>query len=255
MTSLTHDKVITVSLMSTFVLLIAVVGIGAYLQPDPGRAGGILENVVLQIGAPLIFASSGLATEGHQLLSGITRLRTLCAIIAWSYCVLPIVTLSLVNVMLVIARVHRNSPVIGLARGLVATACLPMPVSTSLLVSRAAGADEPTAIVSSVIGSMVGLVMTPLLLLQLLGMRSSLSSASLIVKVMKKIVLPLAFGFGAQTFLRKRGRELITRISKIASKGIILGIIFCCLAQLRLSETSPPRWAVVGCAVAVFILQ
>ena len=130
-----------------------------------------------------------------------------------------------------------------------------MPVSTSLLVTRAAGADEPTAIVASIIGSLVGLVMTPLLLLQLLVLRSSLPFASLVVKVLKTIVLPLAFGLGLQTFFGKDSRAMIIKVTKIISKGVVLGIIFGCLAQWNLSDTSPPRWAVGGCAVVVFLLQ
>lgn len=73
-------------------------------------------------------------------------------------------------------------------------ACMPPPVSSAVILTRAVGGNEAAAIFNSAFGSFLGIFVTPLLLLSLVGVSSDAAVGSIFVTLASTVVLPLVLG-------------------------------------------------------------
>merc|ERR1712087_659550 len=71
---------------------------------------------------------------------------------------------------------------------------VPTTVNMCVALTRAAGGNEALAIFNAVIGNLLGVLLTPSLLLYLLGATSQISIVDATAKLLKKVVLPLIVG-------------------------------------------------------------
>ncbi|XP_051736452.1 sodium/bile acid cotransporter 7 isoform X2 [Ctenopharyngodon idella] len=90
-----------------------------------------------------------------------------------------------------------------LLRGLQTVACMPPPVSSAVILTKAVGGNEAAAIFNSAFGSFLGIVVTPLLLLVFLGSSSSVPFTSIFSQLFMTVVVPLIVGQVCRRFLRE----------------------------------------------------
>eukprot|EP00522_Entomoneis_paludosa_P010507 CAMPEP_0172447304 /NCGR_PEP_ID=MMETSP1065-20121228/6634_1 /TAXON_ID=265537 /ORGANISM="Amphiprora paludosa, Strain CCMP125" /LENGTH=423 /DNA_ID=CAMNT_0013198567 /DNA_START=174 /DNA_END=1445 /DNA_ORIENTATION=+ len=81
-----------------------------------------------------------------------------------------------------------------LADGLVVAACLPMTINMVLVLTKAGGGDESLAIVNAASGNLVGVFLSPVLILGYLGVEGDIDLASVFVKLVVRVVIPVAVG-------------------------------------------------------------
>ncbi|XP_061297169.1 sodium/bile acid cotransporter 7 isoform X3 [Pezoporus flaviventris] len=79
-------------------------------------------------------------------------------------------------------------------RGLQTVGCMPPPVSSAVILTKAVGGNEAAAIFNSAFGSFLGIVITPLLLLLFLGSSSSVPFTSIFSQLFMTVVVPLIIG-------------------------------------------------------------
>ncbi|XP_074679868.1 sodium/bile acid cotransporter 7 isoform X2 [Strix aluco] len=72
--------------------------------------------------------------------------------------------------------------------------CMPPPVSSAVILTKAVGGNEAAAIFNSAFGSFLGIVITPLLLLLFLGSSSSVPFTSIFSQLFMTVVVPLIIG-------------------------------------------------------------
>ncbi|XP_019516896.1 PREDICTED: sodium/bile acid cotransporter 7 [Hipposideros armiger] len=81
-----------------------------------------------------------------------------------------------------------------LLKGLQTVGCMPPPVSSAVILTKAVGGNEAAAIFNSAFGSFLGIVITPLLLLLFLGSSSSVPFTSIFSQLFMTVVVPLIIG-------------------------------------------------------------
>ena len=81
-----------------------------------------------------------------------------------------------------------------LADGLVVSASLPMTINMVLVLTKASGGDESLAIVNAAAGNLVGVFLSPILILGYLGVTGDVNLVEVFYKLALRVVLPVALG-------------------------------------------------------------
>ncbi|XP_017652221.1 sodium/bile acid cotransporter 7 isoform X3 [Nannospalax galili] len=139
-----------------------VLAIGAAkLEPSVGVNGGPLkpEVTVSYIAVATIFFNSGLSLKTEELTSALVHLKLHLFIQVFTLAFFP-ATIWLFLQLLSVTSINE-----WLLKGLQTVGCMPPPVSSAVILTKAVGGNEAAAIFNSAFGSFLGIVVTPLLLL------------------------------------------------------------------------------------------
>jgi solute carrier family 10 (sodium/bile acid cotransporter), member 7 len=82
----------------------------------------------------------------------------------------------------------------SLADGMLICACLPMAINMVFILTKTAGGDEAAAILNSAFANMVGVFLSPLLILGYLGVSGGVDLVEVFYKLAVRIVFPLIIG-------------------------------------------------------------
>jgi sodium/bile acid cotransporter 7 len=82
----------------------------------------------------------------------------------------------------------------SLADGMVICSCLSMTVNMVLVLTSSAGGDEAAAIFNAAFGNMVGVLLSPVLILGYLGVTGNVNLADVFYKLALRVLLPLCVG-------------------------------------------------------------
>ena len=82
----------------------------------------------------------------------------------------------------------------SLADGMVACASLPLTINMVLVLTKSAGGDEASAIFNAAFGNMLGVFLSPILILGYLGVTGGVDLVSVFYKLALRVVLPVAIG-------------------------------------------------------------
>ncbi|XP_021103354.1 sodium/bile acid cotransporter 7 isoform X2 [Heterocephalus glaber] len=173
-----------------FMIGIVVVIAGAKLEPSVGVHGGPLkpEITVSYIAVATIFFNSGLSLKTEELTSALVHLKLHLFIQIFTLAFFP-ATIWLFLQLLSITSINE-----WLLKGLQTVGCMPPPVSSAVILTKAVGGNEAAAIFNSAFGSFLGIVITPLLLLLFLGSSSSVPFTSIFSQLFMTVVVPLIIG-------------------------------------------------------------
>jgi sodium/bile acid cotransporter 7 len=144
-------------------LLVGILGciFLAALYPQLGsKQGPLRTEYSVKYGAvSLIFLISGISLKTDSVLYTFQQYKLHLFIQAFTFVLIPIFA-QLFTQLLTLLGV--NSWVL---KGLITVACMPPPVSSAVILTRAAHGNETAAIFNSVLGSFLGVIITPLSLL------------------------------------------------------------------------------------------
>lgn len=148
---------------------------GAKAAPGIGAKDGPLypDITVKYLAVALIFFLSGLGLRPRQLAGAVANVPLHALIQGFTLILVPIFVRYLVAPFLLAAGLDH-----WLCEGLVAVACLPPPVSSAVILTKAAGGNEASAIFNSAFGSLLGVFVTPVLLVALVDAGSTAASAT-----------------------------------------------------------------------------
>ncbi|XP_013015850.1 sodium/bile acid cotransporter 7 isoform X2 [Cavia porcellus] len=173
-----------------FMIGIVVAIAGAKLKPSVGVNGGPLkpEITVSYIAVATIFFNSGLSLKTEELTSALVHLKLHLFIQIFTLAFFP-ATIWLFLQLLSLTSINE-----WLLKGLQTVGCMPPPVSSAVILTKAVGGNEAAAIFNSAFGSFLGIVITPLLLLLFLGSSSSVPFTSIFSQLFMTVVVPLIIG-------------------------------------------------------------
>ncbi|CAG9767708.1 unnamed protein product [Ceutorhynchus assimilis] len=138
-------------------------------------------------------------------------------------------------------------------KGIVTVACMPPPVSSAVILTRAAQGNETAAIFNSVIGSFLGIIITPLSLLLNLGSTTIVPLFSTVMQLTSTVLLPLALGQAIKTLTSFRGHQIpLNTISQCALLFVIY-TTFC--DTFLVPETGLSALDVIFTIFSVLLLQ
>ncbi|XP_068611957.1 sodium/bile acid cotransporter 7 [Brachionichthys hirsutus] len=181
-----------------FIIGIVLVISAAKLQPAVGVRGGPLrpEITVAYVAVSLIFFNSGLSLKTEELTNALLHFRLHLFVQSFTLVFFPLAVWLLLKVLAL-------SPIDQwLLRGLQTVSCMPPPVSSAVILTKAVGGNEAAAIFNSAFGSFLGIVVTPVLLLLFLGSSSSVPFTSIFSQLFVTVVVPLVLGQACRCFLK-----------------------------------------------------
>ncbi|XP_028748726.1 sodium/bile acid cotransporter 7 isoform X2 [Peromyscus leucopus] len=199
-----------------------VVAIGAAkLEPSVGVNGGPLkpEITVSYIAVATIFFNSGLSLKTEELTSALVHLKLHLFIQIFTLAFFP-ATIWLFLQLLSVTSINE-----WLLKGLQTVGCMPPPVSSAVILTKAVGGNEAAAIFNSAFGSFLGIVVTPLLLLLFLGSSSSVPFTSIFSQLFMTVVVPLIIG----QIVRRYIKDWLERKKPpfgVVSSSVLLMIIY-----------------------------
>ncbi|XP_005386720.1 PREDICTED: sodium/bile acid cotransporter 7 isoform X1 [Chinchilla lanigera] len=182
-----------------FMIGIVVAIAAAKLEPSVGVHGGPLkpEITVSYIAVATIFFNSGLSLKTEELTSALVHLKLHLFIQIFTLAFFP------AAVWLFLQLLSITSINEWLLKGLQTVGCMPPPVSSAVILTKAVGGNEAAAIFNSAFGSFLGIVVTPLLLLLFLGSSSSVPFTSIFSQLFMTVVVPLIIGQIVRRYIKE----------------------------------------------------
>uniref|UniRef100_A0A3B4XM40 Sodium/bile acid cotransporter n=1 Tax=Seriola lalandi dorsalis TaxID=1841481 RepID=A0A3B4XM40_SERLL len=182
-----------------FIIGIVLVILSAKLQPSVGVRGGPLkpEITIAYVAVSLIFFNSGLSLKTEELTSALLHVRLHLFVQSFTLIFFPLAVWLLLR-LLALTSIDQ-----WLLRGLQTVSCMPPPVSSAVILTKAVGGNEVT---HSHVGSLLsssGIIVTPVLLLLFLGSSSSVPFSSIFSQLFMTVVVPLILGQVCRSFLRE----------------------------------------------------
>ena len=87
--------------------------------------------------------------------------------------------------------------------GLTVVSCMPPPVSSAVILTKAVGGNDAAAIFNSAFGSFLGIVVTPMLLLMFMGNSATVPFLDIFSTLAVSVVLPLILGQIVRKFVKE----------------------------------------------------
>lgn len=169
-----------------------MIGLAA-AYPTLGKSGGTLkaEITVNYVVIALIFFISGLSLKSTALLDSILYIRLIALVQLFSLVLVPTLGYFLSKLLLLV-NFDEN-----LANGLVVAMCIPTTISSNVLMTKAADGNEAAALTNAVLGSIIGIFVSPALIywfLNLAAAANPIDYSSVFAKLAMTIIGPLVVG-------------------------------------------------------------
>lgn len=161
----------------------------AWLWPDLGRSGGLIHlDAAKQACIAGIFLCAGLVLPSRRLGEAAGSWRQHLAVQTVSFACAPVIALGLAWLG------GRLGLPAAAQTGIIILGCLPTTIGSCVAITGLAGGNQGIALINSVIGNLLGIVVTPLLVVWLTGHVSAASLGSVIGQLILLAVLPVLIG-------------------------------------------------------------
>lgn len=195
----------------------------AKLSPGLGMKGGPLkpEITIKYIAVSTIFFNSGLSLKTDELTAALKQVKVHLFVQLFTFTIIP------TFIFMLIKFLYLTSINTSLLQGLTVLSCMPPPVSSAVILTKAVGGNEAAAIFNSAFGSFLGIFVSPMLLLVMMGDSGDVPIGKVMKTLTMTVVVPIVVG----QLLRRQDRVK----SWLASaqppfgqigKGILLMIIY-----------------------------
>ena len=170
-----------------FVLFAILLALAA---PEVGRKGGPLSPSITTgyLATIIIFIISGVTMNTSQFVAAITNVKLNAFVLVYN---MFIITLSMWAVSAMLRTSTFSSELLD---GLVILGALPTSISMCVILTTAASGDAVAALFNATTLNILGIFLSPLWLVGLLSVHSSISLEEVVLKLVIKVVIPLIFG-------------------------------------------------------------
>ena len=237
--------------LEPFVLAIMGAVVVAALLPASGVAADVL-HWVTTIGIAVLFFLYGARLEPRETLEGLRHWRLHGVVFAFTFVLFPLLGL-LASVVL--------APVVGeqLAHGVLYLTLVPSTVQSSITFVSIARGNVGAAVVSASVSNLLGVVVTPLLVLAFLSTDGSVHiTGSAVVSIVVQLLLPFLLG----QLLRSRVQPVMRRIPRLAlfDKTTIVLIVYAAFSEGVVEgvwssiDATTLLWLLVTCCVLLAVV-
>jgi sodium/bile acid cotransporter 7 len=218
----------------------------ALVFPALGRSDGPLQlGWVTSIGVALVFLLHGANLPTDKLLAGMRHWRLHLFVQACTFGLFPLLGLALAWLL-----ADRLAP--GLMVGVLFLCMLPSTISSSVAFTAMAGGNVAAAVFNATFSNLIGIVLTPLLISQVLHVTGEgLPVGRAILGISVQLLLPFILGQLIRPHVHGwmvRHKTLTHRLDR----GVIVLIVFCSFSDSAAAGLwSGQGWMVVAQALAV----
>lgn len=223
------------------IAILAAVGIAAVV-PATGRAEDVLDGVVIAAIA-LLFFLYGARMEPAEAVAGLRHWRLHVTILCFTFVVFPLIGLGLQPIA---------SRVVGetLAIGVLFLCLVPSTVQSSIAFTSIARGNVPGAIVSASLSNILGVFLTPLLVIALISTTGGITiSGMAIVDICLQILLPFILGQLSRP-LTARWVSRRARLLKFTDRGTIVLVVYAAFSK----GMEEGIWSRVGVVDILFLV-
>ena len=169
--------------------MVAAIALAA-AYPNAGAKGGALQSRVTSgwVAVCIIFFLSGWSLKTRELVKAALYCKLNSVVQIFNLAFVPLVIYGLVSALYLTPLDDK------LLKGLLISSCLPTTVSMCVVLTKTAGGNDAAAIFNAAFGNLLGIFVTPLLILLLVGDESNLALTDVLLKLTLKILVPLAVG-------------------------------------------------------------
>ena len=199
-----------------FILLLLLTLTAAALFPPENRTGAAL-SVVAGYAVALQFFISGLRLSSAAAVAGLTSWRTHLLILIFSFVVLPAAGIGL-------AAASAWYLPGELVTGIIFLTMLPTAIQTAVTFTGIAKGNVATAVCAASLSNLLAVVVTPLLVLLVLGSEGRISAASAL-KVVLQIVVPFLLGQFLNRWLGPWAHRHVLPL-KVLDRSAIMLVVF-----------------------------
>lgn len=226
--------------LDPFVVMILVALVLGLVLPLPAAVIGGVERVG-DVAIFLLFLVYGLRLSTREVLGGLKNWRLQGGVVASTYVLFPLLGLLIAAVA---------EPMLGaaLAAGMLYLTLLPSTVQSSVAFVSVARGNVAGAICAATISNVAGMVITPLLVLWLMG-ASGTQGMGGIQAVLLQLLLPFVVGQLLQPFFGNWVRTH-SAITKVLDRGTVVLLVFGAV----LSATADGVWQQVSPLMLVALL-
>lgn len=202
---------------------ILVAALLAFLLPASGAfADGF--GIAVKLAIALLFFLYGARLSTREALQGLTHWRLHLAILACTFVVYPLIGLSLRPLASVISW--------DLYLGILFLTLVPSTVQSSVALTGLARGNVGGAIVAASLSSLVGVVVTPLLVMVLMGSSESMRiDASVFLNIAAQLLLPFALGQLAGNVAPAVKKVAKSPATKVVDRGSIWMVVYAAFSQ------------------------
>ncbi|MBW6391029.1 bile acid:sodium symporter family protein [Billgrantia antri] len=200
-----------------FTLILLLVVVTATLMPAHGAGVAFFEKLTA-LAIALLFFMHGAKLSRHAIIAGVVHWRLHLLVFLFTFVAFPLIGWATIPVL---------EPLLGeaLTRGLVYLCVLPGTVQSAIAFTSLARGNVPAAICSASASSLIGILLTPLLMVWILdtqGVGERFSAAEAALKISAQLLLPFVAGHLSRPWLGAWVDRHRTWLGRVDQSSILL---------------------------------
>ena len=214
------------TLFDNFTLALLAVMLAAVLAPAQGHWAGFFQ-ILTQLGIGLLFFFHGAKLSPQAVRSGAGHWRLHGVVFFCTFVMFPLLGLALKPVL---------APLLGseLYMGVLYLCALPATVQSAIAFTSIARGNVPAAICSAAASSLIGIFLTPMLVLVLMGVEGATAGLDAVLNLSMQLLLPFMLGQLARRWIAGWVSRHLAWV-KASDQGSILLVVYTAFSQATLS--------------------
>jgi len=172
-----------------FLILIVVVILLALAYPPIGAIYLAPQITATWIAVMIIFLLAGLGLKTEEFKNALKQCKFNSFVLIYNLGVESSFVYGVSRGLLKYNIINKD-----LANGMVITACLPMTINMCVVLTQASGGDVAASICNTAIGNMVGVFLSPVLILGYLGVTGDVNILTVFIKLASRVLFPIVVG-------------------------------------------------------------
>jgi len=213
---------------NSFLILVVCAILLGLAYPPLGAVYLAPQITATWIAVVFIFVLAGLGLRTSELSKAVSNIWFNTVVQCYNFFVVSSVVFGVSRFLISVGALAR-----GLGDGMVIGTSVPMTINMVLVLTKSSGGDEASAVFNAAFGNLVGVFLTPVLILGYLGLKSGdIDLASVFYKLGLRVVLPIAVGQVLQKF-SKTVVDFVKKYKKYFKQGqeyclvFIIYTVFC----------------------------
>ena len=204
----------------SFLILVIIAILLAYAYPPLGATYLAPQITATWIAVMFIFILAGMGIKTEEFAKAFQRLYFNIFLQCFNFGVVSGIVYGFSRFMVVVNALPQS-----LADGMTICASLPITVNMVLVLTKSAGGDEASAIFNAAFGNLMGVFLSPALILGYLGVQGQINLGNVFLKLGLRVVLPIAIGQFLQKFVAP-AKEFVKRYKKYFKKAQEYCLVF-----------------------------
>ncbi|KAL7541024.1 hypothetical protein ACHAXR_010570 [Thalassiosira sp. AJA248-18] len=204
----------------SFLVLVICAILLAYAYPPLGATYLAPQITATWIAVMFIFILAGMGIKTEEFAKAFQRLYFNAFLQMFNFGAVSGIVFGFSRLMVYAGALPQS-----LADGMTICASLPITVNMVLVLTKSAGGDEASAIFNAAFGNLMGVFLSPALILGYLGVSGQVNLGNVFFKLGLRVVLPIAIGQFLQKFVPV-AKEFVKRYKKYFKKAQEYCLVF-----------------------------